>query len=142
MVSVFRADTLELVERKNLGFSNSAIGYNADRGQYVVMGEGFFRILNEDFQVVEAFPHRPSQYTSQGIHCDENYIYRVESASTEASGNILEIYDWNGNYVLEMELADIAVETETIFHFGSDLYVNCYAGSKKGGILYRLTMTP
>lgn len=142
MVSVFRADTLELVERKNLGFSNSAIGYNADRGQYVVMGEGFFRILNEDFQVVEAFPHRPSQHTSQGIHCDENYIYRVESASTEASGNILEIYDWNGNYVLKMELADIAVETETIFHFGSDLYVNCYAGSKKGGILYRLTMTP
>lgn len=139
-LSVFRADTLELVERVNVGHSNSAVAYCAERGQYVIMGEGYFRILDEKFRVVQSFPHRASAHTSQGIHCDENYIYRVESKSANAAGNIIEVYDWSGNYVLKLELPEITQETETLFHLGSDLYVNCYAGSKKGGVLYRLTL--
>lgn len=142
LISVFDAETLELKERVNIGYSCSAIAYHPERNLYVVMGGGAFRLLDEHFDLVKTIPTRSSLYTSQGIHCDDNYIYRVESANQAngAEGNILEIYDWDGNYILKLELPDIDMEAETIFHLGKDLYVTCYPGKKKGGMLFRLSI--
>ena len=140
MVSVFRADTLELVERVNVGLQNTAITYNSQRRQYVIYGDGRFCVLDENFDLVKNFLTQSTAHTSQGIHCDDNYIYRVESASANADGNIIEVYDWNGRYILKMELPEISLETEAIFHHGRDLYIVCYAGGRQGGVLYRLRM--
>ena len=139
MLSVFDADTLELVRRVDIGYNNSAITYCRSRGQYVIMGEGYFRYLDADFNLVEEHATRQTPYTSQGIHCDDRYIYRVESSSAKVKGNVIEVYDWDGNYLMRMNLPDISLETETLAHFGETLYVICYMGKQKGGRVYRLT---
>ena len=141
-LSVFNAETLELIKRVDTGFSNSAIDYCPERGLYVMMGGGYFRYLDEDFRVVDQYPTKATPYTSQGIHCDERYIYRVESGSSanNVKGNIIEVYDWEGNYVLKMELPDITIEGETLAHLGKDLYVICNVGKKRGGRVYQMTI--
>lgn len=140
LLSVFDADTLELIRRVDTGYSNSAVAYCPSRGLYVMMGGGHFRYLDADFKLVEQHATRVTPYTSQGIHCDDHYIYRVESSSSEIKGNVIEIYDWDGNYVMMMNLPDISPETETMAHLGKDLYVICYAGKKQGGCVYKMTV--
>ena len=139
MLSVFDADTLELIRRVNTGYNNSAVTYCRSRGQYVIMGEGYFRYLDAEFRLVEEHATRQTPYTSQGIHCDDRYIYRVESSSAAVKGNVIEVYDWDGNYIMMMKLPDISLETETLAHLGKDLYVICYVGKQKGGRVYQLT---
>ncbi len=103
------------------------------------MGEGYFRYLDADFNPVEEHAVRQTSYTSQEIHCDDRYIYRVESSSDTVKGNVIEVYDWDGNYIMMMDIPDISLETETLAHLGSDLYVICYVGKKSRGRVYQLT---
>ena len=139
-LSVFNADTLELIRRVDTGLNNSAVDYCPSRGLYVIMGGGYFYYLDADFKLVEQHPTRLTPYTSQGIHCDDRYIYRVESSSSEIKGNVIEVYDWEGNYLLFLPLPDISIETETLAHLGTDLYVICYVGKKKGGRIYKMSL--
>lgn len=141
-LSVFNADTLELIRRVDTGYNNSAVAYCPSRGLYVIMGGGYFYYLDADFKLVEQHPTRLTPYTSQGIHCDDQYIYRVESSSADIKGNVIEVYDWDGNYVLKMPLPDISIETETLAHLGEDFYVICYVGKKKGGRIYKMSLDP
>ena len=52
---------------------------------------------------------------------------------------MIEVYDWDGNYIMMMNIPDISLETETLAHLGKDLYVICYVSKQKGGRVYRLT---
>ncbi len=142
MISVFNADTLERIAMKNVG-TNSAVAYCAEKGRYVIMGGGNFTMLDDDFVQVNSFPQTQTVInTSQGIHCDSEYIYWVLSASSSkgGKGNIIMIYDWSGNYIYTMDVPEITIETEAMFTIGNDLYINCYPGKSKGGLVYKLTL--
>ena len=139
-VSIFDADTLELIEHKDIGISQSAISYNAKRNSYVVKGSGRIRVLDENFKEIFSFAHEPSKYTSQGMHCDDDYIYCIRSSGAEVSGNVIYIYDWEGNFIFMMKIPERTSETESIFHYGKDLYFTCYRGNRSGASLCKLSL--
>lgn len=57
--------------------------------------------------------------TSQGMDCDDQYIYTSWSPQSGKLGrNILQIYDWSGRHVATRDISKL-YEIEHIFHTGS-----------------------
>ena len=149
VVSIYNADDLSLIRHKDIGLSNSAIDYNAKRNQYVICGGGQITILDENFKKVRSFKTQPVIHVSQGMNCDDEYIYCFQSDNTknneEAVGNVIYIYDWDGNFIFKMKFPDIStrrtMEAETMMNYGSDLYAVCYDQKNKCGVVHKMTFT-
>jgi len=81
---------------------------------------------------VTFFEVESTGYTTQGVDCDEKYIYFVQY-----NKNVVVIYDWDGNRVACIDLAISGCEPENIFHVGTDFYVSC---SQAGIKLYQISL--
>ncbi len=138
LVSRVDADTLEKLETIDIGREIFSMAYNETRDQYVVGNSGgqTFTILDHEFKRIREYIPVPSTgYTTQGMTCDDRYIYFVQ-----AWENVVVVYDWDGYQVCIIPVEFSAMETENISLVGNDFYIGFYR-SNNGGVVYRTEIT-
>ncbi|MBE6585816.1 MAG: hypothetical protein E7645_04725 [Ruminococcaceae bacterium] len=127
-VSIIDPDTFEVVDTVTLGCKIFSLDYNEVRDQYIigVAGGQTFRFLDADFQFVSETVYQPTSlskgYTTQGVTCDDKYIYFVLY-----NQNCLTVYDWDGNFITYVQL-NISGEPENLSIVGNDIYISSAHG--------------
>lgn len=138
LISFVDVTTLEKVETINIGREIFCMAYNLERDQYVVglSGGQTFCVLNNNFEYVREYsPVASTGYTTQGMTCDENFLYFAQSGA-----NVVVVYDWDGYQVDVVPIEFTNIETENICIVGNDIYIGFYR-SGNGGIVYKTKLT-
>lgn len=123
-LSLIDPETLEVKSTVTLPCNIYAIAYNELYNMYVVgvSGGQNFRFLDENFQLVDSTVYQATEttkgYTTQGIACDDNYIYCVLYKE-----NVITVYDWEGKFVTTIELSIGNLEPENISVVDGVIYV-------------------
>lgn len=140
-ITAFDGNTLSPTEiHTSLGIGG--ITYNAKRNVYgITQGGTKYQIADADFNKTADYGRsdgRTGSYTAQGMGSDDSYVYFPMSPKSGVStDNVLVTYNWSGNYVGDIHI-DLSIESESMFYAGGEYYVNFYAGSGKGALLYRI----
>ncbi len=127
-LSIIDPETFEIVDTVTLECKIFSLDYNEERDQYVIgiAGGQTFRILNADFTYADDVIHQPTTlskgYTTQGVSCDENYIYFVLY-----NQNCITVYDWDGNFICYVKL-NISGEPENLSVVGNEIYISSAHG--------------
>lgn len=115
--------TLESLAGDKHGFSS--IDYNEERDLVVTTNKTdrdimIFKPVWKDgslskLKLTRYIVQNKKNACSQGVICDEDYIYTCWSAQSGVlSGNVLQIYDWEGNHVGDRKVSD-SYEIESMF---------------------------
>ena len=127
------------------GGSPYCLDYDAENDRYVTITNGQIYSLDSSFKTVARTErYMNSSYTAQGIHCDSEYIYMPmsmkESAGTE--DNIILVFDWEFNYLGEINVASTTDELQTLFTLDGELYAvyNNKNPSGGGAVISKLTL--
>ena len=138
-VALVDADTLELVEVRELALALNAIDYNPKRDLYVAGIKGnsaAFAVLDADFVELGWYPGSNCGLGSQDVDCDDNYIYVGNSGVGVMPGmEVVKVYDWNGEYVGIFRVDSVS-EQEALFNHNGEYYITFYAGN--GGRAYKI----
>ena len=116
-------DTLEVKEQTvDIEKGAGAITYSAERGRFAIsQGGKTLHFFDGDLNWLESFDRvTGTGYTAQGMGSDERFIYFPMSGDAD---NILQVYDWEGNYVGVVNLPT-AWESESMFWANGTYYVN------------------
>ena len=138
LVSFVDATTLEKVETINIGREIFCMAYNDKRDQYVVglSGGQTFCVLDSNFEYLREYtPVASTGYTTQGMTCDDNFLYFAQSGA-----NVVVVYDWDGYQVAIIPIEFTNIETENICIVDNDIYIGFYR-SGNGGIVYKTKLT-
>ena len=138
LVSFVDVYTLEKVETIDIGREIFCMAYNEARDQYVVglSGGQTFCVLDSEFQYIREYtPVASTGYTTQGMTCDDQFLYFAQSGA-----NVVVVYDWDGYQVAIIPIEFTNIETENICIVGNDIYIGFYR-SQNGGIVYRTQLT-
>lgn len=135
-LSTINPETLELVETiTDNELDMYAIAYNATRDKYVIgISHGYdFAIADGDLNVEQTFVGEVTNYTKQGVECDDDYIYFLHYNS-----NAIIVYDWDGNYIRTIRVAWMNNEPEDIFILDGQFYMTSYIGAKSGAQIFSM----
>lgn len=138
LVSFVDVTTLEKINTINIGREIFCMAYNEKRNQYVVglSGGQTFCVLDSNFEYIREYsPVASTGYTTQGMTCDDNFLYFAQSGA-----NVVVVYDWDGYQVAIIPIEFTNIETENICIVGNDIYIGFYR-SGNGGIIYRTKLT-
>lgn len=144
-ISFIDAETLTLLESRDLPFPIYAIEYHPERNGYVVglSGTRKYRFLDKDMRPVDdrVFQFTPltDRYTKQGVAADDRLIYFIlwdgKHAKAEDFQNLIAVYNWDGEYCGLIEF-DVGVkEPENISIVNGEILAVC-GGSEP--MIYRI----
>lgn len=139
-LSTFKSGTMEKIKTFDISVKMNGIAYCEERNQYAagISGTWNFAVLDENFNVVSQMSSGVNTgKTRQGLDCNEDYVYFVQSAASGNAGNIIMVYSWQGTFLARIELTHNTQEGETLIHVGNTLYLHCNRGN--GGSLFELT---
>lgn len=131
------SNTLKKTEDVSITVGSGAITYEPSRKNYAIsQGGTTLYVTDPGFKVLRSFTRSDKTgYTAQGMGSDPDYIYFPMSKT--GTDNKLVTYDWEGNYI-GIITVNITLESESMFSCNGKYYVNFYAGSSKGAVLYRI----
>ena len=139
-ITTFKDGTMEKLKTVDLKCKMNGLAYCEERDCYAagISGTWNFWVLDSNFQKIGGMESGVNTgKTRQGLDCDEDYVYFVQSAATGNPGNIIMIYSWQGEFLARVELTHNTREGETLMHVGNQLYLHCNRGN--GGSVYQLT---
>lgn len=127
-----------------------ALAYNESRDQYVAADSGL-TVCNASFIYQKENSSYCDGHTSQGIDCDDDYVYSVltgdgEDGVDDKCFGYLAISTWEGQLVAFCRIPlpsgeENEIETECIFHVGNDFYVVYNArNSVNAGHIHKFTI--
>ncbi len=141
-VTIIDADTLEYKKTITIPYSIFSIAYREDKDVFVLGisgGQNFTVVDRETFRVNKEFVTSGDRfivnstgYTTQGVECDDQYIYFVQYKQ-----NVIIIYDWTGKFITRVNLDIQGCEPENISIVGDKFYIQCNNSSWTGGIVYQ-----
>ncbi len=133
-LSILDADTLQYVE--TIGYMQTfGMSHSPERQQFACGVAGGLNIkLQPDTLkfdpkgiLIYADPAKTDGYISQGIGCDENFVYSVlwdgRNKGKPTFQNIIAVYDWYGNRVGIIKFNVGVIEPENISSIDGVLYV-------------------
>jgi len=137
LISFVDVDTLQKVETINIGIEIFCMAYNEARDQYVIglSGGQNFAVLDSEFNYLREYIVPTTGYTTQGMTCDDNFLYFAQSGA-----NVVVVYDWDGYQVAIIPIEFTNIETENICIINNDMYIGFYR-SGNGGVIYRTRLT-
>lgn len=145
-VTLINPEDLTVIGTKDLGFNIYAIDYCRATNQYVAGLQGSYgiAIFDGDLNPVTCYPSGAnSGYTSQGIYCDEQYIYLPQSIAGKDGAedrNAIICYNWSGKYCGFFEVTGAPYEIESMFAIGDQLYVGYYVRDSSQSYLFTVTL--
>ena len=116
-------DTLEVREQTvDIEYGSGAITYSHARDAFAIsQGGKTLHLFDGELNYKTSFDRvTGTGYTAQGMGSDENYVYFPMSGDAD---NILQVYDWDGNYAGVVTLP-VAWESESLFWVNGTYYVN------------------
>lgn len=137
-VSLIDADSLELEGTKTLPCLAGIMDYNPTYDCYALARAQLHHlyILDKDFNPIQKYevdlythPQFHPKGTATGVSpqgnaCDDKCIYYLFSSGTEQEyKHVITVFDWNGNYMTEIEFQLDGVEPEAISVVGNTIYV-------------------
>ena len=128
ILTLVNADDLSFIEKINLEVGAGAITYNEKRDCYAIsQGGKTLHFLDSNFNLIRSLTRTLNEeYVAQGMGCDDNYIYFPMSNQWTSQrpflDNILEVYDWDGNYITTVHVP-LAMESESMFWANGKYYV-------------------
>lgn len=142
-ISLIDANTLKLIETKEVEMAIRGIDYNAIRDCYAVAwetteGEHWISILNSDFETIANYevstdPRVLTDATiAQGMCSDDDYLYYLYY-NEENYRHAITVFDWEGNYKTGIEFTMSGIEPENISIVDGEIY--CMAARE----VYRLS---
>ncbi len=134
-ISIVDPETLTIDETIKIKHQIFSMSYNQSRKQYVVglSGGQNFALLDQDFKTIKMYHVRSTGYTTQGVECDDDFIYFVQY-----NKNVIMIYDWNGRLVTRIDLDLPYVEPENISLVDNKFIIACNNSNWTGGIVYKV----
>lgn len=135
-LSTVDPETLELVETlKDNELDMYAIAYNATKDKYVIgISHGYdFAIADGQLNIEQRFEGKVTNWTKQGVECDDDYIYFLQYNS-----NAIVVYDWDGNYIRTIRVIWMNNEPEDIFLLDGKFYMTSYIGAKSGAQIFEM----
>ncbi len=96
LISVFNAETMAYKRTFTIGFNIYGLHYNPERNQYVAARSGGenMAVMDANFNHLYSVRTIQTQYTTQGIYADANYVYFLQH-----NRSCIMVYDWDGNFV-------------------------------------------
>lgn len=134
-ISFVDPETLSVTGTKNLSYEIFSIAYNGTRQQYVIglsHGQNFM-ILDKDFNRVKMCTVQSTGYTTQGMECDDDFIYFIQY-----NKNVIVVYDWSGKRVNIIDVSLNSGEPENICLVNDVFYVGCNNAKWTGGAVYKM----
>ena len=137
MVSVFDADTLKFKRKIELPISIYCMSYDESLDCYWVgvSGGDTFARLDADFKFVKRYMSQLHDYVTQGMDCDDTYLYFVRYKK-----NCVIVYTKDGGYVGEYPLT-FPGEPENICHIGDYFYVVGNNSNWSGGVILKVKLS-
>ena len=137
MVSVFDADTLKFKRKIELPISIYCMSYDESLDCYWVgvSGGDTFAKLDVDFKFVKRYMSQMHDYVTQGMDCDDTYLYFVRYKK-----NCVIVYTKDGGYVGEYPLT-FPGEPENICHIGDYFYVVGNNSNWSGGVILKVKLS-
>ena len=114
-----------------------AIEYLPSTDEYILVSGQTFARLNGAFEVISSFVGSDAIYVSQGICCDEKYIYDVRYADGGLVHAIV-VYDMSGNHIGTGKLFGATGEPENMFFYRGGYYI----GSSRSSDFRRIDFMP
>jgi hypothetical protein len=135
IISILDPDTLTVKEKVKIKYQIFSMAYNQSRQQYVIglSGGQNFAILDTEFKSVKNCAVNSTGYTTQGVECDNDFIYFVQY-----NQNVIMIYDWNGKLVTRVDMTLLGVEPENISLIEGEFIIGCNDANWSGGEVYQL----
>ncbi len=144
-VTIVDADTLAFKKTVTIPFQIFSIAYEETRDVFVLGlsgGQDFTVVDRETFTVRKdiipsgtRFTANNTGYTTQGVECDENYIYFVQYKQ-----NVIMVYDWNGKFITQIKLDISGCEPENICLVDDIFYIGCNNSSFTSGVIYKTSI--
>ena len=136
MVSVFDADTLKFKRKIEMPISIYCMSYDESLDCYWVgvSGGDTFAKLDADFKFVKRYMSQMHDYVTQGMDCDDTYLYFVRYKK-----NCVIVYTKDGGYVGEYPLT-FPGEPENICHIGDYFYVVGNNSNWSGGVILKVKL--
>ena len=137
MVSVFDTDTLKFKRTIELPISIYCMSYDESLDCYWVgvSGGDTFAKLDADFKFVKRYMSQMHDYVTQGMDCDDTYLYFVRYKK-----NCVIVYTKDGGYVGEYPLT-FPGEPENICHIGDYFYVVGNNSNWSGGVILKVKLS-
>ena len=137
MVSVFDADTLKFKRKIELPISIYCMSYDESLDCYWVgvSGGDTFAKLDADFKFVKRYMSQMHDYVTQGMDCDDTYLYFVRYKK-----NCVIVYTKDGGYVGEYPLT-FPGEPENICHIGDYFFVVGNNSNWSGGVILKVKLS-
>lgn len=138
MFTPIAAGNLAIGPNMSIDVNTGAICYNAARNCYALSQGGKNLVLcNAGFKKVQSYTRTDnSEYTPQGMGCDDYYVYFPMSSKSRVD-NVLVAYDWSGRYITTLKI-NLTYESESMVYAAGNYYVN-FQISGSGANLYKVT---
>lgn len=117
-------ETLELIESFTINHSIRALDYLPWCNRYLLGTNYYFTLTDEKFNKISTIDSVSKQYTTQGLCCDEKYIYDVRFVNGSDIHYIV-VHDFDGNYYGEIPLLGAPSEPENMFRLGNEFFLGC-----------------
>lgn len=151
-ISFVDPNTLKIIGNSiTLDFDAYSIAYHASTDEYAVgvAGTESTKIVDSNFKEVRSFNQGVSlegKYVHQGMECDNNYIYYIQSNSS-GGYNRLVIYKWDGAFVKTIPVKVLnsnykSQECENVFFLGNQMYIGYIEGNSLGEQIIRVNLYP
>ena len=101
-------------------------------------------IYSPDFDFISLnLPAHETELVTQGICCDENYVYHLlyGGSDTPLRKNELIVYDWEGNFIAQIMIGVEDEEPENISIVDDRMYIAFNNYNWTGGVVYELNLT-
>lgn len=117
-------ESLELLDSFKIKTAIRALDYLPWSNSYLLGTNYFFTLTDENFEKTGFIDCPSKQYTTQGLCCDEKYIYDVRYVGG-SSVHYIVVQDYEGNYYGELPLLGAPSEPENMFRLGNEFYLGC-----------------
>jgi len=127
LISILDADTLEVKGTRKLPKEGYALDYEETSDRFVTAhGYAGMYFFNADLEQGKMIFGTETTLVTQGICCDEKYIYHVLWSSednTAEPDNMIFVFDWDGNLITKIPIGINEHEPENITLIGDTFYI-------------------
>ena len=126
VLTLVNASDLSVASNILIDVGSSSAAYSSVRGMLALsQGGTTLHFTDKDFNLIRSYKRKQSEgYTTQGMGCDDYYIYFPISSSKD---NAIDVYNWDGDYITTLKI-NITKESETLFYAAGNYYVNFNSG--------------
>ncbi len=140
--SLVDPQTLEITQTGDLEFPFFAMAYSPALDRYASSrwsGESI-DISDGEMNLLATYAVETPQTLSQGMWCDESYLYFIRSALNGYPSE-LRVYDWEARlvHVIPLELS-ASIEPENVSVVNGVAYIACNRADAPGGVVYSLNL--